>query len=76
MSSLDSKTSTHVSKCKHTRQSRTRTLIQIGGLVQKSGLLKAFEIELGMDLQSSEMRDHAFQLLKFLESSLKRGSKK
>jgi hypothetical protein len=33
------------------RRARTRTLIQLGGLIDKSGLLKDFGIELGTDLQ-------------------------
>ncbi len=33
------------------RKARTRTLIQIGGLVEKAGLLPFFRIELGEDLQ-------------------------
>lgn len=33
------------------RKARTRTLIQAGGLLEKSGLLEIFEIELGTDLQ-------------------------
>jgi hypothetical protein len=33
------------------RCARTRTLLQIGGLVQKAGLLQDFGIELGVDLQ-------------------------
>jgi hypothetical protein len=33
------------------RKARTRTLIQAGGLLEKAGLLKEFQIELGTDLQ-------------------------
>ena len=33
------------------RKARTRTLIQLGGLFEKAGLLKHFNIELGDDLQ-------------------------
>jgi hypothetical protein len=33
------------------RQSRTRTLIQIGGLIEKSGLLQSLGIIAGDDLQ-------------------------
>lgn len=33
------------------RRARTRSLVQIGGLVSKSGLLETFEISLGLDLQ-------------------------
>ena len=47
--------------------SRIRTLIQIGGLVEKSSLLKIFEIELGEDLQSNlDENDKAGSLLNFL----------
>ncbi|HUX79802.1 MAG TPA: conjugal transfer protein TraD [Alphaproteobacteria bacterium] len=33
------------------RRARTRSLIQLGGLVEKSGLLETFQISLGEDLQ-------------------------
>ena len=33
------------------RRARTRALIQLGGLISKSGLLETFEISLGLDLQ-------------------------
>ncbi len=33
------------------RKARTRTLIQLGGLVEKSGLLELLEINTGDDLQ-------------------------
>lgn len=33
------------------RRARTRTLIQLGGLVEKSGLMEVLEIEMGQDLQ-------------------------
>jgi len=33
------------------RKARTRTLIQLGGLVEKSGLADLFDIKLGSDLQ-------------------------
>ena len=33
------------------RKKRTRTLIQLGGLIEKSGLLEKFDIDLGSDLQ-------------------------
>ena len=47
--------------------SRIRTLIQIGRIVEKSSLLKIFEIELGEDLQSNlEKNDKAGSLLNFL----------
>jgi hypothetical protein len=33
------------------RRVRTRSLISLGGLIVKSGLLETFEISLGLDLQ-------------------------
>ncbi|MBX9787043.1 MAG: hypothetical protein K2Y08_06875 [Alphaproteobacteria bacterium] len=33
------------------RRARTRSLIQLGGLLGRSGLLETFHIELGRDLQ-------------------------
>lgn len=39
---------------KRERMQRTRTLIQVGGLVSLSGLLERFEIALGDDLQLDE----------------------
>lgn len=36
------------------RRARTRTLIQLGGLVEKSGLADLLDIELGQDLQQDE----------------------
>lgn len=36
------------------RRARTRTLIQLGGLVEKSGLLDRFGIHTGVDLQKDE----------------------
>ncbi len=33
------------------RKARTRTLIQLGGLIERVGLTKLFNIELGEDLQ-------------------------
>lgn len=50
------------------RKSRTRQLIAAGGLLQKSGLLDAFLIAPGNDLQSYENRDKAAKLLGFLTS--------
>jgi hypothetical protein len=40
------------------RKARTRTLLQIGGLVAKSGLLETFEISLGLDLQRDPEQKH------------------
>ena len=48
------------------RQNRTRMLIQVGGLVQKSGLLEVFTIQTGEDLQDYESLHKAAQLLGFL----------
>lgn len=48
------------------RKSRTRQLIQIGGICQKSGLLDAFLIAPRDDLQDYENRDKAAKLLGFL----------
>jgi hypothetical protein len=36
------------------RKARTRTLIQLGGLIEKSGLLPSLDIALGDDLQKDE----------------------
>ena len=38
-------------KSREFRRARTRSLVQLGGLMDKSGLLKTFEIPLGLDLQ-------------------------
>ncbi len=48
------------------RKSRTRTLIMLGGLVQKSALMDVFHIAPGDDLQDYENRSKALQLLGFL----------
>lgn len=53
-------------KANATRQSRTRTLIQLGGILQKTGLLEAFDIRTGEDLQDYESRHKAAQLLGYL----------
>ena len=45
------------------RAHRTRTLIQLGGLILKSGWLEAFDIEVGSDLQNIHQRDKAATLL-------------
>jgi hypothetical protein len=42
------------SASKAQRRARTRSLIQLGGLVEKAGLLNDFGIELGLDLQKDE----------------------
>ena len=74
---------------KNERMQRTRTLIQVGGLVSISGLLERFDIALGDDLQlDDEAKDKSKivmgvlmsvieQLPKHLsEEDLKRSSKK
>jgi hypothetical protein len=50
------------------RKSRTRQLIAAGGLLHKSGLLDAFLIAPGEDLQDYENLDKAAKLLGFLTS--------
>lgn len=50
------------------RKARTRQLIQIGGICQKSGLLDAFFIEPQDDLQDYENRNKAARLLGFLSA--------
>lgn len=50
------------------RKSRTRQMIQVGGILQRSGLLDAFLIAPGDDLQDYENRDKAAKLLGFLTS--------
>jgi hypothetical protein len=40
------------------RRARTRSLVQLGGLVSKSGLLETFEISLGQDLQRDPEQKH------------------
>lgn len=52
------------------RKQRTRTLIQLGGLVQKSGLLELLEITPGDDLQDYENIYKASQMLGFLVKNL------
>lgn len=59
------------------RKSRTRTLIQLGGLVQKAGLAEHFEVEMGDDLQgNTEGRDKAELILGFLIEALQNNSGK
>ncbi|MBT5390685.1 MAG: conjugal transfer protein TraD [Alphaproteobacteria bacterium] len=48
------------------RRLRTRSIIQLGGLVKKSGLTDAFLIEEGEDLQSYESLHKAAKVLGFL----------
>ena len=54
------------------RKARTRTLIQLGGLLVKSGLVEALGIPLGVDLENNpEGKEKAYQLLSFLEGCTK-----
>ena len=48
------------------RKARTRQLITVGGLLQKSGLLEAFHINSGDDLNDYDNREKTAQLLGFL----------
>ncbi len=49
------------------RKARTRTLIQLGGLVEKSGLLPYLNISMGDDLQVDEhIKDEVETLLGLL----------
>jgi hypothetical protein len=50
------------------RQARTRTIIQAGGLLSKSGIMDAFDIQLGEDLQDYESLPKAARLLGFLHA--------
>jgi hypothetical protein len=54
------------------RKARTRTLIQVGGLMDVAKLLDDFDIELGEDLQIDETKnDNAAMLLGFLNEAKK-----
>ncbi|OJX06505.1 MAG: hypothetical protein BGO76_08480 [Caedibacter sp. 38-128] len=45
------------------RKARTRTLIMLGGLIEKAGLLNEFSIDLGTDLQKDvECKDQVHAL--------------
>jgi hypothetical protein len=47
------------------RRARTRSLIALGGLIKKSGLLETFQIELGRDMQKDpEMKEPVASLFK------------
>lgn len=49
------------------RRARTRSLISLGGLMKKSGLLETFQIELGRDMQKDpEMKEPVAALFKGL----------
>ncbi|RZI45483.1 conjugal transfer protein TraD [Candidatus Finniella inopinata] len=55
------------------KNARTRTLIQLGGLLVKSGLVDYVGIPIEVDLENSpEHKDKAYELLKILDRSLKR----
>lgn len=56
------------------RKLRTRTLIQLGGLIQKSGVMDAFHITPGDDLQDYENLEKASQLLGFLHEVFEKHS--
>lgn len=46
------------------RKARTRTLIQLGGLFEKSGLMESFDLQVGDDLQKDiDKKDQIFALL-------------
>jgi len=48
------------------RKARVRMMIQVAGLLQRSGILEAFLINPGDDLQDYENREKAAQFLGFL----------
>lgn len=50
------------------RKLRTRLLIQSGGLLHKAGLLEAFLIKVGDDLQAPECLQKSAQLVGFLRT--------
>lgn len=52
------------------RKERTRTLIQLGGLVQKSGLMDILNIQVGDDLQDHGNLSKTSQILGFLQENL------
>lgn len=56
------------------RKARTRMMIQCGGIVLKSGLMEAFLIHSGDDLQDYENREKAAQLLGFLNECFEKTS--
>lgn len=59
------------------KRARTRTLIQLGGILVKSGLVDHLGILLGVDLQNNpEGKEKAYQLLTLLENVLKKKSLK
>jgi len=53
------------------KKARTRTLIQLGGILVKSGLVDHLGIPLGVDLQNHpEYTSKSFELLEILEGCL------
>ncbi len=51
------------------RKARTRTLIQLGGLIEKAGLFDQFDLSLGQDLQrDEEVKEDVMVLLGALSS--------
>jgi hypothetical protein len=59
---------THQRLSSQERAARTRTLIQLGGLMVKSGLVDKMSLRLGEDLQKNpEQSQHAFKLLDQLQ---------
>jgi hypothetical protein len=54
------------------KKARTRTLIQLGGILVKSGLVEYLGIPIGVDLQNHpDYTSKAFELLEILEEALK-----
>ncbi|NCP62679.1 MAG: conjugal transfer protein TraD [Alphaproteobacteria bacterium] len=46
------------------RRARTRTLIQLGGLFEKSGLMESFDVQAGDNLQENlEKKENIFAIL-------------
>jgi len=55
------------------KKARTRTLIQLGGILVKSGLVDYLGIPLGVDLQNHpDYTSKAYDLLEILEGCLKK----
>lgn len=53
----------HTPSWMSSRKARTRTLIQLGGLMEKAGLLKILELEAGQDLQKDPETFEAVSIL-------------
>lgn len=56
------------------RKARVRQFIQCAGLLQRSGLMEAFQITPGEDLQDYENREKASQLLGFLSECFEKNN--